>query len=284
MMEWLVKILRNITWTERVQQIVFAVVIILVGIVAARVLRRRLPLDRLHPQHQLIVRRFTGYVVIGIALAWALQQLGVSLGVVLGAAGLLTVAVGFAAQTSVSNLISGLFLMVEQPFVVGDVIKVADATGEVVSIDLLSVRLRTFDNVLVRIPNESMIKSNVTNLTFFPIRRFDMQVGVAYKEDLAKVGELLTELADKNPICLQEPKPLIIFSGFGDSSINLQFSVWATREKFLELRNSIQNAVKRSFEQHGIEIPFPHRSLYAGSATEPLPVRVIAAEQNPQST
>ncbi len=283
-MEWLVETLRSITWTEQVQQIVSAVVIILLGFVAARVLRRRLPLDRLHPQHQLIIRRFAGYVVLGIALAWALQQLGVSLGVVLGAAGLLTVAVGFAAQTSVSNLISGLFLMVEQPFVVGDVIKVAEATGEVVSIDLLSVRLRTFDNLLVRIPNESMIKSNVTNLTFFPIRRFDMQVGVAYKEDLAKVGEVLMELADKNPICLQEPKPLIIFSGFGDSAINLQFSVWATREKFLELRNSMQNAVKRSFEQHGIEIPFPHRSLYAGSATDPLPVRVIAAGQSPQST
>ncbi len=279
-MEWLVDSIRNMTWNEEVRKFVFAAVIILLGIVASRVLRRRLPLERLHPQHQLIVRRFTGYLVLGIAFAWALQQLGVSLGVVLGAAGLLTVAIGFAAQTSVSNLISGLFLMVEQPFVVGDVIKVADATGEVISIDLLSVRLRTFDNLLVRIPNESMIKSNVTNLTHFPIRRFDMQVGVAYKEDLSKVGEVLMEIADNNPICLQEPKPLIIFSGFGDSAINLQFSVWATKENFLELRNSTQNAVKRSFEQHGIEIPFPHRTLYAGSVTEPLPVQIMAAERS----
>jgi small-conductance mechanosensitive channel len=280
-MEWFVDSIRNLTWNEEVRKVTFAAVIILLGIVASRVLRRRLPLDRLHPQHQLIVRRFTGYLVLGIAFAWALQQLGVSLGVVLGAAGLLTVAIGFAAQTSVSNLISGLFLMVEQPFVVGDVIQVADATGEVISIDLLSVRLRTFDNLLVRIPNESMIKSNVTNLTYFPIRRFDMQVGVAYKEDLSKVGEVLMEIADNNPICLQEPKPLIIFSGFGDSAINLQFSVWAMKENFLELRNSTQNAVKRSFEQHGIEIPFPHRTLYAGTVTEPLPVRIMATERSP---
>jgi small-conductance mechanosensitive channel len=224
----------------------------------------------------LIIRRLTGYVILGIALAWALQQLGVSLGVVLGAAGVLTVAIGFAAQTSVSNLISGLFLMVEQPFVVGDVIKVADATGEIVSIDLLSVRLRTFDNLLVRIPNETLIKSSVTNLTFFPIRRFDMQIGVAYKEDLSKVGEVLMETADRNPICLQEPKPLIIFSGFGDSAIDLQFSVWSTKEQYLQLRNSMQNEVKQSFDEHNIEIPFPHRTLYAGSVTEPLPIRIAA--------
>jgi small-conductance mechanosensitive channel len=275
-MEWIESSLRNLTWTDEVQKFAFAAVIILLGVVAARVLRRRLPLDRLHPQHQLIIRRLTGYVILGIALAWALQQLGVSLGVVLGAAGVLTVAIGFAAQTSVSNLISGLFLMVEQPFVVGDVIKVADATGEIVSIDLLSVRLRTFDNLLVRIPNETLIKSSVTNLTFFPIRRFDMQIGVAYKEDLSKVGEVLMETADRNPICLQEPKPLIIFSGFGDSAIDLQFSVWSTKEQYLQLRNSMQNEVKQSFDEHNIEIPFPHRTLYAGSVTEPLPIRIAA--------
>lgn len=275
-MEWIESSLRSLTWTDEVRKFALAAVIILLGIVAARVLRRRLPLDRLHPQHQLIIRRLTGYVILGIALAWALQQLGVSLGVVLGAAGVLTVAIGFAAQTSVSNLISGLFLMVEQPFVVGDVIKVADATGEIVSIDLLSVRLRTFDNLLVRIPNETLIKSSVTNLTFFPIRRFDMQIGVAYKEDLSKVGEVLMETANRNPICLQEPKPLIIFGGFGDSAINLQFSVWSTKEQYLQLRNSMQNEVKRSFDEHNIEIPFPHRTLYAGSVTEPLPVRIAA--------
>lgn len=273
-MESVVDTFGELTSTEEARALVSAALIMLLGIVAERILRRRLPLARFHPQHQLIIRRLTSYLVLGIAVAWALQQLGVSLGVVLGAAGLLTVAIGFAAQTSVSNLISGLFLMVEQPFVVGDVIKVADATGEVISIDLLSVRMRTFDNLLVRVPNESMIKSNVTNLTFFPIRRFDMQVGVAYKEDLERVGEVLMDTADKNPICLQEPKPLIILTGFGDSAINLQFSVWSTKDNFLDLRNSMQRAVKRAFDQHGIEIPFPHRTIYAGSATAPLPVKI----------
>ena len=121
----------------------------------------------------------------------ALRELGFDLSVVLGAAGILSVAIGFASQTSTSNLISGLFLMLERPFSIGDVIKVDSTTGEVISIDLLSVKIRTFDNLFVRSPNESMIKTQVTTLTKFPIRRADLQVGIAFKEDIERVKEIL---------------------------------------------------------------------------------------------
>jgi len=104
-----------------------------------------------------------------------------------------------------------------------------------------------------------------------PWARFDLQVGVAYKEDLERVETLLMEIADRNPLCLEEPKPLFIVLGFGDSAINLQFSVWGTRENFLPLRNSITISVKREFDAAGIEIPFPPRTLYAGAATAPIP-------------
>ncbi|HSH70842.1 MAG TPA: mechanosensitive ion channel family protein, partial [Deferrisomatales bacterium] len=187
----------------------------------------------------------------------------------------LTVAVGFASQTSASNIISGLFLMVEEPFVVGDLIRVGDTTGEVLSIDLLSVKLRTFDNLFVRVPNESMVKSEVTTLTRFPIRRADLKIGVAYKEDIARVREVLMAVADENPLCLMEPKPLFIFLGYGESSLDIQFSVWAKRENFLDLRNGIYEEIKLAFDAAGIEIPFPHRSLYAGSVTDPFPIRII---------
>jgi small-conductance mechanosensitive channel len=195
--------------------------------------------------------------------------------VLLGAAGIATVAIGFASQTSASNLISGLFLISERPFVIGEVIRVADTTGEVISIDLLSVKLRTFDNLFVRVPNESLIKAQITNLSRFPIRRYDLQLGVAYKENIGKVRDVLVAVADRNPLCLQEPKPQIIFQGFGDSSVNLQFSVWAARENYLLLRNSMAEEVKEAFDGADIEIPFPHRTLYAGSRTEPLPVAIV---------
>ena len=88
------------------------------------------------------------------------------------------------------------------------------------------------------------------------------------------VRELLFEVADAYPLCLDEPRPLVIFQGFGDSSLDLQFSVWAARENFLALRNNLPEAIKKAFDANGIEIPFPHRTFYTGSQTEPLPIQV----------
>lgn len=225
---------------------------------------------------QQFLKRSVFYGVFGMLSLSALKQLGFDLSVLLGAAGILTVAVGFASQTSASNLISGLFLMIERPFSITDVIRVGETSGEVISIDLLSVKLRTFDNLFVRIPNETMIKSQVTTLTKFPIRRADLKIGVAYKEDIERVKELLLDIADKEPLCLEEPAPLFIFLGFGSSSIDIQFSVWAQRENFLTLKNSMFTAIKKTFDREGVEIPFPHVSLYAGSATQSLPITVVA--------
>ena len=93
----------------------------------------------------------------------------------------------------------------EQSFQVGDLIKIGDTQGLVLSIDLLSIKLRTFDNQLVRIPNEALIKDRVNNLTRFPLRRFDINLGVAYKEDVGHVNKVLSEIARKNTYCLDEP-------------------------------------------------------------------------------
>jgi small-conductance mechanosensitive channel len=277
-MDQIIEAFTTVAASTQMRVIAKAIAILAVGFFIARLLHQYIPVRRFHPQHQLIVRRIVKYVILGVSVAWALQILGFSLGLLLGTAGILTVAIGFAAQTSTSNLISGIFLMAEQPFLIGDIVKVSDTTGEVVSVDWLSVRLRTFDNLLVRIPNETMLKSHVTNLTHYPIRRLDMKIGVAYKEDLTKVRRVLEGVADKNPICLEEPKPLIIILGYGESSIDLQFSVWAARANYLELRNSMHESVKRAFDQEGIEIPFPHRTVYTGSVTSPFPIRIASHE------
>ncbi|WP_263788370.1 mechanosensitive ion channel family protein [Salinibacter grassmerensis] len=229
-------------------------------------------------QRAMIIRRGAFYGIAGLFTASALMELGFDLSVLLGAAGILTVALGFASQTSASNVISGLFLLGERPFSVGDVIRVNGTTGEVLSVDLLSVKLRTFDNLFVRIPNETMIKSEVTNLRRFSIRRIDLQIGVAYKEDLRAVRDVLMEVADRNPLCLEEPTPSVLFDGFADSSMNYQFRVWAKTENFLDLRNSIPVEIKDAFDEHDIEIPFPHRTLYTGSETTPFPVQQAGDE------
>lgn len=272
---------------EIVLDILRATLVIVAGFVVAQLISRtvkKLTAKQFTPHQSMLINRVLYWLILGLFLASALRQLGFNLGVVLSAAGVLSVAIGFASQTSASNLISGLFLVSEKPFQLGDVIKVGNTTGEVLSIDLLSVKLRTFDNLFVRIPNESLIKSEMTNMTRFPIRRFDLQVGVAYREDISKVREVLTDVAARNTLCLDEPEPLFVFNGFGESSLNIQLSVWAKRENFLKLRNTMQEQVKIAFDEAGIEIPFPHRSLYAGSQTTPFPVRIVADDKEPAAT
>lgn len=266
---------------HQIERYLIGAIIFVCGVALAVILKRRLVIPNLHPQYQLLVRRLFGYVVIVLFATWALREMGFNLGVLLGAAGVLTVALGFAAQTSTSNIISGFFLMAEQPFRVGDVIKVGDVTGIVVTIDLLAVKLRTFDNLMVRIPNESMIKTNVINMTRFPIRRVDLKLGVSFSTDLPRVRELLLQVAEKIPIALDEPPPLFIVLGFGSSSINLQFSVWATNENYLELSNRLYQEIKSTFHQHGIEIPFEHRTLQISPQSTPLSVHLVSDESNP---
>ena len=257
------------------------------GFVVAKLLEGalgKLATGRLEVAQEMLLRRGVFYVTLGLFFAAALHQLGFNLGVLLGAAGILSVAIGFASQTSASNLVSGLFLIAERPFGVGDIIQVEGTTGQVLSIDLLAVKLRTFDNLYVRIPNETLIKSEVRTLTKLPLRRVDLQIGVAYKEDIDRVRDLLFELADQHPLCLDEPKPMFIMQRFGDSAVEFQFSCWALQPNFLELRTEMQLGIKRVFDEQGVEIPFPHRSLYTGTVTDPFPVRLVDAPSASDST
>lgn len=226
----------------------------------------------------LISGKLIFYLGFGTLVVMTMTELGFSLTPLLGAAGVVGIALGFASQTSVSNIIAGLFLLAESPFVVGDLIKVDDVTGFVLSVDTMSVKLRTFDNRFVRIPNDTLVKSTVTTITRFPIRRVDVRLGVAYKESPERVREVLGEIAAANPLALMEPKPIIIFEGFGDSSLDFLFAVWVVKEKWVLLNNSIRGEIWDRFLKEGIEIPFPHRTLYVGSETDPFPVRVVQDE------
>lgn len=264
--------LKTFLTTEQLYGVARAGATLILGFAIAQILRAAIGrvLDRrTSAQYAMLGRRVIYFVVLALVLASALRELGLDLGVLIGAAGVVTVAMGFAAQTSASNLISGLFLMTEGPFVMGEVIEVAGTTGEVLSIDLLSVKLRTFDNLYVRVPNETMVKAQITNLTRHPIRRYDLQVGVGYGAKLPRVREVLMDVAEKNPLALREPHPLIIFQSFGESAVNLQFSVWTARENYLDLRNALAEGIKEAFERERIEIPYPRREIV--SRTVPAP-------------
>jgi small-conductance mechanosensitive channel len=263
--------------TDQAHAVVRAAVIVLIGLLIYLLVRRRIKRRKGASPQWVMVRRVLGVLILAVTCLWALHELGLKMGVLLGAAGILTVALGFASQTSASNVISGFFLMAERPFSVGDLIKVGETTGRVLDIEFLSVKLRTFDNRLVRIPNETMLKTEFANLTRFPIRRVDLEIGVAYKEDVNKVRRILFEVADKNPLCLDEPRPFFFYRGYGDSALQILFGVWTANENYFEVHTSLYLQIKEAFDRAGIEIPFPHLSLYTGSVTDPMPVKLVDA-------
>ncbi len=270
--------LYNYISEEIIFQIIQVILIIGISIPVLLLLRswaRSFFTKKYAPHYGMLAGKIVFYTGLVIMLITIMGQLGISLAPLLAGAGIVGVALGFASQTSVSNIISGLFLIAEQPFKVDDIINVGGTIGIVLSIDVLSVKLRTFDNMFVRIPNETIIKTEVINLTRFPIRRFNAKVSVAYKEDIAQVREILMDIAEKNEYSLSEPEPQIIFEAFGTSSIDLDFRIWAPVREWIFLKNTIQEEIKKRFDEEGIEIPFPHVSLYAGSKSKAMPVEII---------
>tara|TARA_B100001057_G_scaffold500428_1_gene615430 strand:+ start:9122 stop:9994 length:873 start_codon:yes stop_codon:yes gene_type:complete len=271
--------LQDFLATELPWKILGAVVILIGGIIAVAILSRAsLAIfgERLGPQGTMVVKKLVRYIGYAFAFILALNHMGLNLGAVLGAAGVAGIAVGFAAQTSLSNIISGFFMIGERPFELGDVIEVDGIAGTVDTIGLLALTLRTFDNRSVRIPNETLVKTKLINITRHPIRRFNLDIGVAYDENIGHVLKVMQEVAETNLQCLNEPDPLIIFTGFGDSSLNFLLGAWCVQEDYGTLRNTLPRELKERFDKENIEIPFPHMTLAAGKALGPIPVDVIS--------
>lgn len=248
--------------------------------IATRALRRTGTSNR---QVVMLTRRAVFYIIFALFFISALRAVGVDFQGLGTALGVFTLAIGFAAQTSVSNLISGLFLLGERVAELGDVIEVDGSVGEVIAIDLISTKLRTFDNVLIRIPNEKMVNAKIKNMSAFPIRRVNMKIGVAYKEDLERVREILFEVAARNPMCLAEPKPVMMVDGYGDSAVDLLFFVWAARSNWFDLKNQLHIDVKKALDLAEVEIPFPHLSIYTGEATKPFPTQAFPTQAMPDT-
>lgn len=228
-------------------------------------LARRFAQGRSSAGSQLLLTRLAFYGVFLVGLFSALMAWGLQVDVLLGAAGILSVAVGFASQTSASNLISGVFLLAERSFSVGDTIEVENVSGEVLSIDLLSAKLRTFDNRYVRIPNETLIKSVVTNLSHYPIRRGDAFLRIPFEAEFAEASRIIHDVLYADADLLDEPEPRIWTLGHGDAWIDIRVTFWATRETFLDVKDRVPVALIGALREANIDIPPPTRRQVSAS-------------------
>ena len=247
-----------LTWENLFKLIGTLLILFIIWIVFRVIARaiRRVPETKLPAQRAAIIIKMLRYVFYIIIVLYVLSLFGINLKAIWGAAGIAGVAIGFAAQTSVSNLISGLFVLTEGSIHVGDTIIVGGVTGIVDEVKLLSVRVHTLDNQMVRIPNSTIIGSNLTNNSYHNKRRLTLNVGIDYSTDMKLALETLKKAPALCPTVLSDPAPAVWFDGFDNSSINMTVAVWFKPADFLQTKNDLYIAIKQVFDEAGISIPF----------------------------
>lgn len=221
-----------------------------------KALSKKFLLKKMSIQTQHIIKKAIDYSAFVTIVLTAFHRLGINVSGLLGAAGIAGIAIGFAAQTSVSNVISGLFVITERAFKIGDIIEISGIIGTVQSIDLLSVALKTFDSQYVRVPNETIIKANLINYSHFPLRRIKTELSVPYGIDLRRVETILIDTAKKNRFIVDDPAPSVLWTAFDSSGISCALLAWTSVQDYGSARNSIFIDIDERLKAKGIEIPF----------------------------
>ena len=201
-------------------------------------------------------------LVLFIGFFVGLSALEINVGPVLAVIGAAGFVIAFALQNSLSNFASGILMLIYRPFDTGDTIKVASILGKVESMNLLSTQLRTPDNQLVIVPNNSVWGDVITNVTGITQRRVDLIFGISYDDDIDKAQTILEDIVNGHELVLKEPAAVVKLHELGDSSVNFVCRPWAKPEHYWDVYWDITRAVKRRFDAEGVSIPFPQRDVH----------------------
>ena len=212
--------------------------------------------EKLKAQTFKLIAKILKYSFFVLAVIYVLGIFNIKITALLGAAGIAGVAIGFAAQTSFSNIISGFFILSEKSIKIGDYITIKDVSGTVDSIDMLSVKIKTPDNQMVRVPNETIIKENLQNTSFYPTRLLNVNVSISYDDDMEKALEVLSKVPDKCSCLIKDSESFAYYDGFGNSGINLVLSVFLNNSDLITAKNQVYIEIKKAFDQANIQIPF----------------------------
>ncbi len=222
-----------------------------------RVAKPRIPLHVYTALEKLVVY---GIIILGVLAA--LAPLGIELTGLLIAGGILGIVIGFASQTVVSNFLSGIFLYIEAPFKVGDAVQIMDYGGRIEDISIMSTKIRTWDGILVRLPNDKLFNSDITNYSRSVARRFRFKIGISYDSDIEKARQALLKLMEEHPMVLVNPGPQVLVVEYGDSAIILEVRGWAPTQVWFDTYMSILRMAKSALDRPGVKIPFPQLDLH----------------------
>jgi len=200
-----------------------------------------------------------------LAIVVALASLGVDLTGALVAGGIIGIVIGFAAQASISNLISGILLLLERPFKMGDFIHIGDVVGAVVEIGILSTTIVTWEGIKVRIPSSELFNSSFRNYSASKIRVVRVDVQIPYSESIEKAAHVITSKLREQWYILEEPEPMVFAKEFANDGIVLEVRAWTPGSTWFTLYSNLPKLVKDALDEAGIEIPFPQRVVWFAS-------------------
>jgi len=235
--------------------VIRAVLILVAGLFAAKlasILAGRLTAPKFGGHVSSVTKNITFYVLAAATLFAFLGVFNINLTGVLAAAGILGIAIGFAAQTSVGNMISGFFVIADKPFEIGDAIELEGQSGYVLDITLLSTRIRTFDNRYLRIPNSAVMNAKIVNLSKYEIRRLDLVSRIAPRDELAKALEIADSVIRDNDKVLVEPGHEILITNISEDKVDLEIRAWVPRNKLFAARTELLRSIREAFDAAGI--------------------------------
>lgn len=229
--------------------------------------------SELDPTAAAFVHTIVKYSVGAVALVTVLGQLGINTGSLLASLGVAGLTIGFAARDALSNVISGLFIFWDRPFVIGDLVEVDGRYGTVDKITMRSTRLVTPDGKMLAIPNNTVVNTPVTSYTNFPHLRLDVSVTVGVNEDMGRVRRLmLAVVAEDQGEWVSEPAPVVIVKTLGDYNIEVELRAWLADERHhIAARAVLVESILEKFRAEGVDMPFETLQL------QPVEVRTLAA-------
>jgi small conductance mechanosensitive channel len=211
----------------------------------------------------------TRWGLIILVAVTALQQVNFNLTAFVAGLGIAGFTIGFALKDISANFISGLLLLLQKPFAIGDVVQIDEFRGRVTDVSLRATEIETMDGHNLILPNETVYMSPILNYSRSRLSRIAVDVGVAYDTDLEHAEEVALSTVSALPLVLKDPEPSVTFHTFGDSSINFTIFYWIDNQttSLFQASDLAVPALKRAFEEANIEIPFPVRTVYMPQAT-----------------
>lgn len=222
-------------------------------------------------QHAAVTaKKVTAYIIYPITFVVVLGIFGLPISALGTALGLIGLGISFALKDMIANFLSGIMILINRPFKIGDQIEVAGEEGTVKDIELRATDIKTYDGRQVIVPNSQLYSGVVINNTAYDERRFNVVVGVGYEDDIGAAVELAKESLEEAEMIEEEPEPQVLVEELGGSSVNLKLRGWTRPSKanMVQAASQVTQGVKEKYDEEGIDIPYPIRTVYMNDEEE----------------